>query len=359
MLASLCVRPRQELETRRIYFDRQAMPGVALLPQRPLTQEQVALLRETFAARYAQSDKAASALVLPHGIDLKSIQREQLVGHDKDVWEQARLEIAAWLNIPPYKLGAAAPATSLEQQQRQYLSHTLRPWLVRWEDELRAKLLTPQEQVLLYWEHDTDVLISADIEARYRAYEIGIRSRFLSPNEVRREENLPPYEGGDKFENPNTSSGASNNDTRMTTNDNSNDTTTRNLARAYLCDVFSRLATLEKSRLETAAKEASVQALLAVYEKLPWSSYVGDALKAVAHNLAIECHLEQVRSRYTSMRGDEIASLAADAERRGQTLRAAVQQYDWHERAVEFARNIIEGERDERGADDNMEAIAG
>ncbi|GIV51885.1 MAG: hypothetical protein KatS3mg038_2406 [Candidatus Kapaibacterium sp.] len=58
------------------------------------------------------------------------------------------------------------------------------------------------------------------------------------------------------------------------------------------------------------------------------------------------------------MRGDEIASLAADAERRGQTLRAAVQQYDWHERAVEFARSIIGGERNEGSTDDDVAAVA-
>ena len=38
-----------------------------------------------------------------------------------------------------------------------------------------------------------------DMTARYKAHQIGIQSGFLSPNEARRKEELPGYEGGDKF----------------------------------------------------------------------------------------------------------------------------------------------------------------
>ena len=47
----------------------------------------------------------------------------------------------------------------------------------------------------------------ADIEKRFAAYSSAISSKILNPNEVRAKENLPPYAGGERFENPNTTSG--------------------------------------------------------------------------------------------------------------------------------------------------------
>ena len=53
-----------------------------------------------------------------------------------------------------------------------------------------------------------DVQLRADILTRYQVYSIGIASKIINPNEARLKENMNPYEGGDTFENPNTTSGA-------------------------------------------------------------------------------------------------------------------------------------------------------
>ena len=50
---------------------------------------------------------------------------------------------------------------------------------------------------------DRDDLTRADIAARAVAYSSLITSRVLNPNEARAWEGLPPYAGGDAFENPN------------------------------------------------------------------------------------------------------------------------------------------------------------
>jgi hypothetical protein len=90
-----------------------------------------------------------------------------------------------------------------------YLDQTLMNWIVTWEEELTDKLLTTRqrEDDQFNFEFITASLLRADLLQRYQAYQVGIASEFLSPNEVRRLENMPAREGGDSFVNPNTKSG--------------------------------------------------------------------------------------------------------------------------------------------------------
>jgi hypothetical protein len=51
-------------------------------------------------------------------------------------------------------------------------------------------------------EHDLSGLERGDLLARFQAYEVGIRSDVLSPNEARLWEGMNRREGGDVFRNP-------------------------------------------------------------------------------------------------------------------------------------------------------------
>lgn len=109
-------------------------------------------------------------------------------------------EIARWFNIPPIKLqdnSGSVSYNSGEIQARQYYDNCLRPWLTKIETELRMSLLTEQERGDYYIEFLPGALLRADTVGRAQAYEIGIRSGYLSINDVRRMESLPPVEGGD------------------------------------------------------------------------------------------------------------------------------------------------------------------
>lgn len=110
-------------------------------------------------------------------------------------------EICRWFNVPPSKIRdtAGASYSSLEQENLQFLTETLRPWMVRMEQEIWAKLLAPEERRTLYAEFLVDGLLRADQAARYAAYAVGRNSGFLSVNEIRARENLDPIPGGDTY----------------------------------------------------------------------------------------------------------------------------------------------------------------
>lgn len=63
-------------------------------------------------------------------------------------------------------------------------------------------LLTPDTRGELYVEHDLAGLLRGDTKARYEAYRIGREWGWLSPNDIRRTENMPPIPDGDLYTSP-------------------------------------------------------------------------------------------------------------------------------------------------------------
>lgn len=116
-------------------------------------------------------------------------------------------EIARVFRVNPIMLMDLGRATwaNNEAEGARFVSYTLMPHLRRFESEATLKLLTPEERAAgLFLRHDVDELLRADTTQRAQAWATLIQSRVLSPNEARARENLPPYEGGDTHDNPNT-----------------------------------------------------------------------------------------------------------------------------------------------------------
>lgn len=115
-------------------------------------------------------------------------------------------EIARIFGVPPHLLFQLDRATwsNAEQMGASFLQLCLRPWLDRWQDAYSTVLLSEDEQDTHYFEFLTADLERADAAGRAEIYTKLIAARVLNPNEVRARENLPPYEGGDEFANPNT-----------------------------------------------------------------------------------------------------------------------------------------------------------
>jgi len=110
-------------------------------------------------------------------------------------------DVARIFGIPPHKIGDLERATfsNVEEQNIDYVITTLRRWLVRWEAECNRKLIAPLEKGLQFTEHLVDGLLRGNIQSRYSAYSQGITNGFLSPNDIRRFENLDPIDDGDTY----------------------------------------------------------------------------------------------------------------------------------------------------------------
>jgi HK97 family phage portal protein len=116
------------------------------------------------------------------------------------------VEIARWLDVPPHMLRDLTQATysNIEHQGIDFLTYSLRPWLVKWQQEYLRKLFTPEERRAYYVGHDTTAFLTTDTIARYTAYGLGRNNGHLSLNDIMRKERKPllPPEIGDTHLSP-------------------------------------------------------------------------------------------------------------------------------------------------------------
>lgn len=110
-------------------------------------------------------------------------------------------EIARVYNVPPHKIGDLEKATfsNIEQQSIEFVIHTLRPWLLRWEQNLNLQLLRDSEKKSLYTEFLIDGLLRGDSKSRNESYAIGRQNGWLSVNDIREMENMNPVPDGDTY----------------------------------------------------------------------------------------------------------------------------------------------------------------
>lgn len=97
-----------------------------------------------------------------------------------------------------------ATFSNIEQQSLEFIMYTMLPWFKRWEDNINMQLITPVERKAGYYiEFKTDALLRGDITSRATYYAQGRPWGWLSVNDIRRLENMPPIGvAGDIFMQP-------------------------------------------------------------------------------------------------------------------------------------------------------------
>lgn len=147
------------------------------------------------------TSNAGKVGVLVGGAELKTVA----VPNKDAQWLESRQfsvqEVARIFGVPPHLVGDASGSTSwgsgLASQNLTFGQFTLRPWIERIENA-HNRLLSQDGLVDVFWKLNLDALLRASLDDRYSSYAMGIRSGFLTPNEARAWEELPPVEGGDE-----------------------------------------------------------------------------------------------------------------------------------------------------------------
>jgi len=110
-------------------------------------------------------------------------------------------EICRWFRVPPFMVGhmtkQSSWASSLEGVNLLFLTNTLRPLLVNIEQEIARCLLGNDEDY--FAEFSVEGLLRADSAGRAAYYTTALQNGWMSRNDVRRLENLPPIPGGEIY----------------------------------------------------------------------------------------------------------------------------------------------------------------
>lgn len=180
------------------YFGNGSAPGGALETDESLKPEVVKNLRESFEEYHLGARKGHRLAVLTHGLKYKPIVANPANAQFLETRTFNVVEIARWLRVPPHMIAELSRSTNnnIEQQSLEFLTYSLRPWLTRWCQELRRKLLTPEEQKTHYFDFNVKSLLVADIETRFKAHAVARQWGWMSANDILAEENMNPLPDG-------------------------------------------------------------------------------------------------------------------------------------------------------------------
>ena len=180
------------------FFKNGARPGGVLQHPGRIGDQAMKNLRDSWSALHGGVGNSHRVAILEEGMKWESVS---MTNEDAQFLQTRKFQlgdIARWFRIPPHMLGDLERAThsNIEHSQIEFVTHTLRPWLVNWEQSIKRDLIIEDEVSV---EFSVDGLLRGDSASRVAVYHNGIQDGWLNPNEVREKENMPAYEGGDEY----------------------------------------------------------------------------------------------------------------------------------------------------------------
>ena len=170
-------------------------PGVLKNPER---------IRENWADVYGGPRNAHKVAVLEEGMSYKPISLPPEDSQFLSTREFGVEEICRIFRVPPHMVQDLKRATfnNIEHQSIDFVMHTIMPWLVRIEQGIIKDVLVEEEQDEYFPKFNVDGLLRGDYKSRMEGYAIGFSNGFLSPNCIRKLEDMDPIPdelGGNVF----------------------------------------------------------------------------------------------------------------------------------------------------------------
>lgn len=182
------------------FFGNNARPGGVLQVQKTLSPEAAKRLKTSWETLQGGLANAHRVAVLEEGV---TWQQVGIPPEDAQFLETRRFqttEIARIFRVPPHMIGDLERATfsNIEHQSLEFVMHTLRPWLVRWEQALGRDVFARQPGgSTRFAEHLVDGLLRGDAKARADALAVQRQNGVITANEWREIENRNPHPDGD------------------------------------------------------------------------------------------------------------------------------------------------------------------
>jgi HK97 family phage portal protein len=174
------------------FFANDARPGVILEVPGMLAADAQRELKQSMEEKHAGLGNKWRVMVAQMGMKVHEVG---IPPTDAQFLETRKFqvgEIANIFHVPLPLLNAMDKSVSygsVEQFQIQFVTHTLRKWLVRWETELNRKLFPAGNYCM---EFDVTDLLRGDFVTRMNGYRIAVGRPFMAPNEARMREGMEP-----------------------------------------------------------------------------------------------------------------------------------------------------------------------
>ncbi|KAB7674109.1 MAG: phage portal protein [Plesiomonas shigelloides] len=171
-----------------------------LSSENALNKEQRERLRKSLQS-FIGSKNAGKLMVLENKLSYQNVTMNPEAAQLLESRAFSIEEICRWFRVPPFMVGHMTKqnswAASVEGMNLLFLTNTLRPLLVNIEQEIARCLLGDDEDY--FAEFSVEGLLRADSAGRAAYYTTALQNGWMSRNDVRRLENLPPIPGGDIY----------------------------------------------------------------------------------------------------------------------------------------------------------------
>lgn len=182
------------------FFSNGAKP-LGLLEAEGVVKEGREELRRDFESLYSGPDNAHRVAILDQGLKYKPVSISMEDAQYLEARKFNRSEIAGIFGVPPHKIGDLERATfsNIEHQALEYVTGSLMPWIVNWEQAIKRDLIG--DDATRFARFNVGGLLRGDAKSRAEARQIQRRNGVISANEWRESEDLNPRDdaGGDEY----------------------------------------------------------------------------------------------------------------------------------------------------------------
>ena len=167
------------------------------------TEEQIQQLKNKFLANYTGIKNAGKPLIKSGKIDYANIETAYKDNRANQLVENRQFqerEIAKLFGIPLSLIsgGQQAIQEDIESIYILFLENAIKPLATSFEQSIN-KLIPLNERSRIYFEYNYNNLQKTSITTRVETYSKQLMSGILTPNEIRRKENLEEVEAGDNI----------------------------------------------------------------------------------------------------------------------------------------------------------------
>jgi len=184
------------------WFGKGMHPGAVLKHPESLNAPAYANLKNNYKEKYAGLGNSHDFMVIDEGMDIVFPPIKLVDAQFLELGRFNEAQICGMFGIPLMMVQAGdSPTTyaSATEFKRTFVDMTITPIAVNFESAIDRDLLTEEEQARYYTKFNVNSLLRGNITERFAAYQVGVNSEILNPNECRQLEDMNSYEGGEVY----------------------------------------------------------------------------------------------------------------------------------------------------------------
>jgi len=269
------------------YTDKQLKKGFAgkLMLEAPANvmknEDEAKQFLDGFRKKFTNDLDGETIGMLREGIKANVMQMSNVDSQFIEQRRFSRQDVMLWFGLQHIPGdNSSVSYNSLEQKQLAYLASCLDRWLVRWEMQCNAKLLTEAERKngRHYFKFNRATWLRTDIQTTANTLSNLLRSKIINRNEARETLDYNPVDGGDVFENPAIATNTGENEPGETPDESGTGNDDR--AKAVIRNRLNELLAVESKRVDDKlGKQNPMKSIESFYAK--WVETLGDAVESM------------------------------------------------------------------------------